>query len=72
MTWKLKKEPERDRIVVMVTGDELISIIPEEVIELVNENADIGDGSAEKALNSLEKGVFEFYLPISKTQIEGF
>ena len=72
MSWKLKKEPEKNRIVVTVTGDELVSIIPEELIELVEENADIGDGCIEEAINRLEKGIFEFYLSIPDTQVEGF
>jgi len=69
MPWKLRKEPEKNRIVVAVTGDELTSIIPDEVMELAEE---IGDRYAKDAIEAMEKGVFEFYLPITGTKIEGF
>lgn len=71
--WKIRKEPENNRIVIVVTGDELASIIPDEVIDLVKENSvTSGDLSAEKAIEEMEKGVFEFYLQIAETEIEGF
>ncbi len=72
MTWKIKKEPENNRIIVSVTGDELSGIIPEEVMELIKDNSENGDASAENALDIMEKGVFEFNLPIEKTKVEGF
>jgi len=38
-------------------------------MELVEE---IGDRYAKDAIEAMEKGVFEFYLPITGTKIEGF
>ena len=72
MTWKIKKEPERNRIVVSVTGDELSSIIPEEVMDLIEVSSINGDRTAENAIDIMGKETFEFYLPIDKTKIEGF
>jgi len=72
MVWEIKKEHEKNRIVIAVTGDELIPIIPDEVMELVEDNAETGDGSAENAINTMEKGVFKFYLPFANTKVEGF
>lgn len=72
MVWKITKESERNRIVITVTGNELSSIIPEEVMELIEESSENGDTSAENAIDIMEKGVFEFNLPIEKTKVEGF
>jgi hypothetical protein len=72
MVWKIKKEPERNRIVITVTGDELSSIIPEEVTDLVEISSINGDRTAENAIDIMGKEIFEFYLPIDKTKMEGF
>lgn len=72
MGWKIKKEPGRNRIVITVTGDELSSIIPEEVMDLVEISSINGNRTAENSIDIMGKETFEFYLPIDKTKIEGF
>lgn len=72
MPWHLKKEPDKGRIVLSVTGDELVAIIPDEIIEVIEADAEIGNGSAQCALDEMETGILKFYLPLNSTKLEGF
>jgi hypothetical protein len=69
--WEIKKEPERERIVVTVSGDEIIEILPDGLLQLINrkEEEDM-EGEFKREMYNFEKGTFKFYLPI-KTTTEG-
>ncbi len=69
----IKKDLERGRIEIKISGDEILMMIPEGLSELMNEKLDTEiDGSLKKELDIFERGVYVAYVPLDQIKIEGF
>lgn len=69
----IKKDLERGRIEIKISGDEILMMLPEGLSELMNEKLDTEiDGSLKKELDIFERDVYVAYIPIDKIKIEGF
>lgn len=71
--FEIKKDLERKRIELTISGDEIIGLLPDVLSELINkEEAQETDGYIKQELDKFEKGVNVIYIPIEKIKIEGF
>lgn len=71
--FEIKKDLERKRIELAISGDEIIFLLPDALSELITkEEAQETDGYLKQELDKFEKGVYVIYIPIEKIKIEGF
>lgn len=69
----IKKDLERKRIEITISGDEILMMLPECIADLMNNELDTEkDGELKKELDIFEKGAYVAYVPIDKIKIEGF
>jgi hypothetical protein len=69
----IKKDLERKRIEITISGDEILMMLPEGIADLMNNELDTEkDGELKKELDIFEKGAHVAYVPLDKIKIEGF
>lgn len=69
----IKKDLERKRIEITISGDEILMMLPESLADLMNSELDSEkEGELKKELDVFEKGVYVAYVPLNEIKIEGF
>lgn len=69
----IKKDLERNRIEITISGDEIMMMLPDAIEELIGERQEIEtDGYLKGVIKAFEKGVYVAYVPIDEIKIEGF
>lgn len=76
--YAINKNIELNRIEILISGDEILTMLPEGIADLMNEkldtemeNSEIGE-TLKQELDKFEKGVYIAYVPIDKIKITGF
>ena len=68
--FEIKKDLERKRIELAISGDEIIGLQPDVLSELINkEEAQETDGYLKQELDKFEKGINVIYIPIDKIKM---
>lgn len=73
--FKIEKDTEKNRIILTISGDEIMIWLPPQLIECMDERIeqeDGVDGGLEEEMDEFEKGFIRRFIPMNEVVLKGF